>query len=224
MTIRRRSNKRKKSQRGGEVAIKFNQPEVSQTSAASAIKGSIQAQKENNSELMDMKKQMSGGSKDVVIPQMDQAGESGNKSILDGISNLLKGAADSEFDNDIELDTSANSDYTGGRRRTRRKRRKRKSRKRKSRKRKSRKRKSRKRKSRKRKSRKRKSRKRKSRRRRGGDTKLTSADVRKFNIRRNIQSTKPRNVISPAMAENIKRREHKKQAKELGVADFVTIG
>ena len=179
---------RKRIQHGGEVEIKFTKPEVSETSANSAIKGSMQNQKENNAEMSKMNKEMAGGGKDndVTVPQMDQAGDSGNASITSGIGNILKGAADSEFDGDIQENSSANSDYTGGSRkkRTRRRRKskkKKKSRRRKSggrksrrktrrrrksnKKRKSRRRKSRKRKSSKKKSRKRKSRKRKSRRR-----------------------------------------------------------
>ena len=111
----------RKKQKGGEVAIKFTKPEVSETSTSSAIKGSIENQKESNQEMVEMQKQMSGGGDGVVVPQMDQAGESGNKSISGGIGNILKGAADAEYDNDIDSNTSANSDYTGGRRKKRRK-------------------------------------------------------------------------------------------------------
>ena len=114
--------RRRRKQRGGEVPIKFNQPEISETSVSSAIKGSIQTQKENNAEMSEMNKQVGGG--DVTVPQMDQAGESGNKSISNGIANILKGSADSEYDGDIETDSSANSDYIGGRRKTRRRKRK----------------------------------------------------------------------------------------------------
>ena len=112
--------RRRRRQRGGEVPIKFNQPEISETSASSAIKGSIQAQKENNANLSEMNKQVGGG--DVTVPQFDQAGDSGNKSISNGIANILKGSADSEYDSKIETGSSPNSDYIGGRRKTRRKR------------------------------------------------------------------------------------------------------
>jgi len=64
------------------------------------------------------------------------------------------------------------------------------------------------------------------RRRKGGDKKLTSADVSLHSKNKKIPSSQ--RVISDAMIENIKRREHKrehkKEAKEWGVADFVTIG
>lgn len=119
----------RKKQKGGEVAIKFAKPEVSETSASSAIKGSMENQKESNQEMAEMQKQMSGGGDGVVVPQMNQAGESGNKSISGGISNILQGAADSEYDNDIETNSSANSDYTGGKRKKRKTRKRRKSRK-----------------------------------------------------------------------------------------------
>lgn len=115
----------RKRQRGGEVSIKFAKPEVSETSPGSAIKGSMENQKESNQEMAEMQKQMSGGGDGVVVPQMDQAGDSGNESISGGIGNILQGAADSEYDNDLEADSSANSDYTGGKRRRRRRTRKR---------------------------------------------------------------------------------------------------
>ena len=220
---------KRRLQRGGEVAIKFAKPEVSETSANSAIKGSMQNQKENNAEMTKMNKEMAGGGKDsdVTVPQMDQAGDSGNESITGGISNILKGAADSEFDGDIQENSSANSDYTGGRRKSRRRkrrtRRRRKSKKRrKSRRRKSGGRKSRRKTRRRRKSnKKRKSRRRTRRRKKGGLGGLTKEDVAIYN--KNKQK-KPKPMISDAMAANLKRREHKKEAKRLGVADFIKIG
>ena len=114
----------KKFQKGGKVPIKFTKPEVSETSPNSAIQSSIQAQKESNAEMAEMQKQMSGGGEKVTVPQMDEAGDSGNASISGGIANILKGAADSEYDNDVDANSTANSDYTGGRR-TRRRRKKR---------------------------------------------------------------------------------------------------
>ena len=240
--------RRTRKQRGGEVPIKFNQPEISETSAGSAIKGSIQAQKANNDEMSEMNKQVGGG--DITVPQFDQAGDSGNTSISGGIGNILKGAADSEFDGDIETGSSANSDYTGGRRKTRRRKRKcckckrcvkkcpckkkgkclkkckcrknflnkrsRKTRKRKLNKR------SRKIRKRRKTRRTRNRKKTRRRRRKGGDKKLTSADVSLHSKNKKIPSSQ--RVISDAMIENIKRREHKKEAKELDVADFVRIG
>lgn len=220
---------KRRLQRGGEVAIKFAKPEVSETSANSAIKGSMQNQKENNAEMTKMNKEMAGGGKDsdVTVPQMDQAGDSGNASITGGIGNILKGAADSEFDGDIQQDSAANSDYTGGRRKSHRKkrrtRRRRKSKKRrKSRRKKSGGRKSRRKTRRRRKSKKsRKSRRRTRRRKKGGLGGLTKEDVAIYNKKK---MSRPKEMISDAMAANLKRREHKKEAKRLGVADFITIG
>ena len=60
------------------------------------------------------------------------------------------------------------------------------------------------------------------RRRKGGDKKLTSADVSLHSKNKKIPSSQ--RVISDAMVANLRRRDHKKQAKEWGVADFVTIG
>lgn len=118
----------RKKQKGGEVPIKFAKPEVSETSASSAIKGSMENQKQSNQEMTEMQKQMSGGGDGVVVPQMDQAGDSGNQSITSGIGNILQGAADSEYDNDVDTNSSANSDYTGGKRKKRKTRKRRKSR------------------------------------------------------------------------------------------------
>ena len=244
--------RRTRKQRGGEVHIKFPKPLISETSVGSAIKGSIQAQKANNDEMSEMNKQVGGG--DVTVPQFDQAGDSGNTSISGGIGNILKGAADSEFDGDIETSSSANSDYIGGKRKTRRRKRKcckckrcvkkcpckkkgkclkkckcrknflnkrsRKTRKRKLNKR------SRKTRKRRKTRRTRNRKKTRRRRRKGGYQKLTPEDVR-FNSKNKKLPSKQK-VISDAMIENIKRREdkikHKKEAEELGVADFVTIG
>ena len=217
-----------KKQKGGKVPIKFTQPEVSETSANSAIKGSMENQKENNAEMTKMNKEMAGGGKDdVTVPQMDQAGDSGNESIMGGISNILKGAADSEFDGDIKTDSSANSDYTGGRRKSRRRKRRTRRRSKSKKRRKSRRKKSGGRKSRRKTRRRRKSKKsRKSHRRtrhrkKGGLGGLTKEDVANYNKKK---QNKPKEMISDAMAANLKRRQHKKEAKRLGVADFITIG
>jgi len=220
---------KKRLQRGGEVAIKFTKPEVSETSANSAIKGSMENQKENNAEMSKMNKEMAGGGKDdVTVPQMDQAGDSGNESIMGGISNILKGAADSEFDGDIQENSAANSDYTGGRRKSRRRKRRTRRRRKSKKRRKSRKKKSSGRKSRRKtrrrgkNSKKRKLRRRTRRRRKGGKFGgLTSKDVANYNKKK---MSRPKEMISDAMAANLKRRQHKKEAKRLGVADFITIG
>ena len=50
---------------------------------------------------------------------------------------------------------------------------------------------------------------------------LTSKDVVAYHNKKQKQKKR---MISDAMIANLKRREHKKEAKKLGVADFVTIG
>lgn len=123
----------RRKQRGGEVPINFTKPKVSETSSNSAIKGSIVQQKENNSEMSELNKQVGGSG--VVVPQMNQAGEEGNASITNSIKNILQGSADSEFDSQVETNSSTNPEYAGGRRKTRRRRRKSKRKKRKTKKR-----------------------------------------------------------------------------------------
>ena len=68
--------------RGGSRAgnqLKIEPPQVSATSAADKVGGNIAKQNEMNEELVDMNKKLAGGA--VVVPQMNQAGDSGNGSI-----------------------------------------------------------------------------------------------------------------------------------------------
>ncbi len=116
--------------RGGSKAgnqLKIEAPKVSATSAADKVGGNIAKQAEMDNELVEMNKKLAGGG--VVVPQMNQAGESGNGSIETQIGSALKANADGEYDTQV-MDASkaqaAARSTVGGRRRrkTRRKRRK----------------------------------------------------------------------------------------------------
>ena len=116
--------------RGGSKAgnqLKIEAPKVSATSAADKVGGNIAKQAEMDNELVEMNKKLAGGG--VVVPQMNQAGESGNGSIETQIGSALKANADGEYDTKV-MDASqaqaAAKSTVGGRRRrkTRRKRRK----------------------------------------------------------------------------------------------------
>ncbi len=140
--IRGKRGKRKtrsRKQRGGEVSLAFEKPQVSNTSAGGAIQGAMHNQKESNTEVTKLNKEFgqSGGS--VVVPQMSQAGDNGNKTITGGVQNTLQGRADSEFDKDVHNKPAPDGMPGGGRRRRRKRKTKRKSRKSKKRRRKKRK-------------------------------------------------------------------------------------
>ena len=98
-------------------------------------------QKLGNAEVSRLNKELSGGGKDdITVPQMGQAGESGNSTIMGGVKQTLQGSADSEFDNDVNNPIKPDGMPAGGGRKRRRKRKtKRKSRKSKKRRRKKRK-------------------------------------------------------------------------------------
>lgn len=110
---------RRRKQRGGEISLEFEKPEVSNTSAGGAIQGAMHNQKESNAEVTKLNKEFgqSGGS--VVVPQMSQAGENGNKTITGGVQNTLQGRADSEFDKDVHNKPAPDGMPGGGRRRRR---------------------------------------------------------------------------------------------------------
>tara|TARA_B110000444_G_scaffold165346_1_gene154505 strand:+ start:1881 stop:2336 length:456 start_codon:yes stop_codon:yes gene_type:complete len=136
---RRRSKRRKsRKHRGGAVSMEIPKPDVSNTSSSGAIQGTMNKQKTGNQEVANLNKQFSGGGKDIVVPQMGQAGEAGNATITGGVSQTLQGGADGEFDNDVNNPVKSDGMPGGGRRRrkTKKRRRKRKTR-RKSRKKKS---------------------------------------------------------------------------------------
>ena len=116
--------------RGGSKAgnqLKIEAPKVSATSAADKVGGNIAKQAEMDNELVEMNKKLAGGG--VVVPQMNQAGESGNGSIETQIGSALKANADGEYDTQVmdasQAQAAARSTVGGRRRRkTRRKRRK----------------------------------------------------------------------------------------------------
>ncbi len=114
--------------RGGSrySPMKLESPRVTATSAMDKMGGNIAKQDEMNQELVDMNKKLSGGA--VVVPQMQQAGSSGNNSIKQQIGSTLQGSEDGVYDEQVLTpDEAAKTGSTlgGGRRRkTRRRRRK----------------------------------------------------------------------------------------------------
>jgi len=116
--------------RGGSrySPMKLASPQVTATSALDKVGGNIAKQAEMDQELVNMNKKLSGGA--VVVPQMQQAGSSGNSSIKQQIGSALQGGADGIYDEQVLTpDQVAKTGSTiGGRRRrkTRRKRRKKK--------------------------------------------------------------------------------------------------
>ena len=117
---------RKKRQKGGKVSLEFDKPEVSNTSADGAIQGAMHKQAVSNKEVSELNKdfgQGGGGEEEVVVPQMSQAGESGNDTITSGIGKMLQGKADGELDNPSYAEKPSGMP-SGGCRKRRRKRRK----------------------------------------------------------------------------------------------------
>ena len=78
-------------------------------------------QKAGNAEVANLNKQFSGGGKDIVVPQMGQAGDAGNETIAGGVAQTLQGGADAEFDNDVNNPVNSDGMPGGGRRRRKRK-------------------------------------------------------------------------------------------------------
>ena len=130
---------RRRKQRGGEVSLEFDKPEVSNVSASGAIQGAMHNQKESNTEVTKLNKQFGQTGGSVVVPQMSQAGDNGNKTITGGVQNTLQGRADAEFDKDVHNKPAPDGMPGGGRRHRRKRKTKRKSRKSKKRRRKKRK-------------------------------------------------------------------------------------
>jgi hypothetical protein len=121
-------SKRRKSRkhRGGAVNMEIPKPDVSNTSSSGAIQGTMNKQKLGNQEVANLNKKFSGGG-DIVVPQMGQAGDSGNETITGGVAQTLQGGADAEFDNDVHNEVKSDGmPAGGGRRRRKRKTRKRK--------------------------------------------------------------------------------------------------
>ena len=131
----RKRKTRRRKHRGGAVSMEFEKPEVSNTSSSGAIQGAMHKQKSGNEETAKLNKAFGqgGGGKDVVVPQMGQAGEEGNKTITGGVSQTLQGRADGEYDNDVNIKPEPDGMPGGGRRRrkTKKRRRKRKTKRRK---------------------------------------------------------------------------------------------
>lgn len=127
---RRRSKRRKsRKHRGGAVNMEIPKPDVSNTSSSGAIQGTMNKQKVGNQEVANLNKQFSGGGKDIVVPQMGQAGDSGNETITGGVAQTLQGGADAEFDNDVHNEVKSDGMPAGGGRRRKKRKTKRKSRK-----------------------------------------------------------------------------------------------
>ena len=128
----RRGGKRKTRRikhRGGAVSLEFEKPEVSNTSSSGAIQGAMHKQKAGNEETAKLNREFGqggGGGDDVVVPQMNQAGESGNKTITGGVQQTLQGRADGEYDNDVNIKPQPDGMPGGGRRRRKTKKRRRK--------------------------------------------------------------------------------------------------
>tara|TARA_B100000902_G_scaffold229649_1_gene217899 strand:+ start:30 stop:596 length:567 start_codon:yes stop_codon:yes gene_type:complete len=117
---------RRRKQRGGEVSLEFEKPQVSNTSAGGAIQGAMHNQKESNAEITKLNKEFGQNGGSVVVPQMSQAGDNGNKTITGGVQNTLQGRADSEFDKDVHNKPVPDGMPGGGRRRRRKRKTKRK--------------------------------------------------------------------------------------------------
>ena len=118
---------RKRRQKGGAEDLSFKKPMVSNVSAAGAIQGTIHKQAKGNEEMVDLKKSMAGGA--VVVPQMNQAGASGNESISGSIATTLQGRADAKYDQDVYNKPKSSGMPGGGRKRRKKRKTKRKSRK-----------------------------------------------------------------------------------------------
>lgn len=120
--------------RGGSrySPMKVPAPQVTATSAADKLQGNMANQAEQDQELVDMNKQLSGGG--VVVPQFSQGGSSANASVKQQIGSTLQGGADGEFDQQVLTpdQAAATKSTVGGRRKRRKTRRKRKKNKRKS--------------------------------------------------------------------------------------------
>ena len=121
----KKGGRKNKKQKGGAEDLTFKMPMVSNVSAAGAIKGSMHKQQAGNKEMTELNKSMAGGA--VVVPQMNQAGASGNASIAGGIGATLQGRADGKYDKDVyNKPEPSGMPSRGGRRRRKKKTRKRK--------------------------------------------------------------------------------------------------
>uniref|UniRef100_A0A6C0J9D6 Uncharacterized protein n=1 Tax=viral metagenome TaxID=1070528 RepID=A0A6C0J9D6_9ZZZZ len=123
-----KSKRRRNKKHGGGVSMEFPKPSVSNTSVAGAIQASMHKQRVGNQEMTDLNKQFSGGGstdgEGIVVPQMNQAGDSGNDTIVGGIMQVLQGSADGEFDSDVHNTPKPDGMGGGRRRKTKRKKKK----------------------------------------------------------------------------------------------------
>ena len=122
-----RKRKTKKRRQKGGVDLSFKKPMVSNVSAAGAIQGTMHKQAKGNEEMVELKKSMAGGA--VIVPQMSQAGASGNESISGSIGTTLQGRADAKYDKDVYNKPKSSGMPGGGRKRRKKRKTKRKSRK-----------------------------------------------------------------------------------------------
>tara|TARA_Y100000590_G_C15585274_1_gene963914 strand:+ start:319 stop:960 length:642 start_codon:yes stop_codon:yes gene_type:complete len=125
-TLARSYLHKKKHYKGGSVSLHFDKPKVSATTSRQAIQTSIHQQNNANAELTELTNTMAGGG-GIVVPQMDQAGDSGNDSIKRTIGGTLQARADGEFDSQvydgqgsIPQGSAFRLDKGGGKRRRRR--------------------------------------------------------------------------------------------------------
>lgn len=104
--------------------LKIASPKVDATNASQKLETNMADRARADQELVDMNKALSGGA--VVVPQMQQAGSSGNDSIKQQIGSALQGNADGQFDTAVmSPDAAAKTKSSiGGRRRRRKSRRK----------------------------------------------------------------------------------------------------
>ena len=144
----KRRFRKRRNMKGGTNKTAFAKPEVNQTTSSGAIQGAMYDQKENNTDLTKINKEMAGGgaanaamaqsnaagppprgsaSGEVVVPQMNQAGTEGNDEMAGTIETTLGGTEEASYDKQVTRGP-AKSTYKGGRsgrkrRRTRKKRR-----------------------------------------------------------------------------------------------------
>ena len=109
---------RRGGSKGGNQ-LKIEPPKVSATSAADKVSGNIAKQAEMDAELVDMNKKLAGGAQ--VVPQMGQAGASGNGSIKQQIGSAMTANADGEYDTQVmnagQAEAASKSSIGGRRRR-----------------------------------------------------------------------------------------------------------
>jgi len=124
----RKSRKKSRRKYKGGAGMPMPAPEISNTSSAGAIAGAINKQSQGNKEMVELNKKFSGGGKDdVTVPQMSQGGVSGNKSIVDGIRQMMQGSEDGKFDSDVNIKALPSGMPGGGRKKRKSKRKSRKS-------------------------------------------------------------------------------------------------